>query len=245
MEQQPATPCLDAVPLPSLIPAVVNMDSEVGMRSHGPSIDGSLTAPQHHPQPLHWDVPTADYWMPATPRLCTIPLPCVPVPAGADARFNVDLNVEVGVEGDVEPNIDTFLTAPQHQDYPPLLRERTPATPRLRTIPLPSVPDFVLVGDDAQSNVNVDVDVEGDVEPSINPLLVAPWDVPAVGRPMERPPATPRLRTIPLPSVPDLVLVGDDAQSNIVLNVELDVEDDVGPSMNFSLLTAPHDHIHP
>ncbi|RPD72396.1 hypothetical protein L226DRAFT_524720 [Lentinus tigrinus ALCF2SS1-7] len=150
---------------------------------------------------------------PATPRLHTIPLP--PIPTEEDAEFKVDLDVgEADLDVDFELSNHPLLNPPRHLMEPP-------PTPRLRTIPLPHVPTMpaaggvnaqsdidipdvetdvrpIPAGEDAEFKVDLDVgeaDLDVDFELSNHPLLNPP-------RHLMEPPPTPRLRTIPLPRIP-------------------------------------------
>lgn len=152
--------------------------------------------------------------MPPTPRLSTIPLPCVPaaVTPRADNRFNVASDVAVDVEGRVEPGVNPAPAAARQRDHPPL-EDRVPGAPMLRTIPLPRVPPVVPVRACALPNadLNAEVDVEDGVGPSIGPPTTVPAAL-ALRAAELTPPGAPRLCTIPLPSIPDVVHVGDDGR---------------------------------
>ena len=82
--------------------------------------------------------------------------------------------------------------------------------PWMGTIPLPHVPPVVPVRVRARPNadLNVELDVEGDVGPSTHPPATVP--AASAGRVAElTPPGAPRMRTVPLPSVPHIVYVRD------------------------------------
>lgn len=145
-------------------------------------------------------------------------LPRVPaVTPRVDSRFNVAADVAVDVEGRIEPGINPPpATARPQRDHPPLLdSEGVPGAPRLRTIPLPRDPPVEPAR--ARAPPNADLNVEVDVEDEVGPRISPPTTVPPTafaGRVAEvTQPCAPQLRTIPLPSVPDVVYVVDNSRS--------------------------------
>ena len=163
-----------------------------------------------------------------TPTLQTVPS-CVPVvvPARVDPRFN-------GVTADiVVPRVNSSRTMAQRRDYPPMSQERIPAALRPQSIPGTGLVGTIPTRVDSRLNVasDVNVDVGGTVEASVNPQPAVSWQQDQFPRREKRTVRVPMLQTVPPPRLPTIVPVTTRGRPRVNPNVEDHVQDNVGPSM--------------